>query len=79
MKNEEKAIILSSENSPYEFDGKKGISHKIRLNIGGEIYAVTTTEAQVNEFKEYVGETGTVVVQFTSPKETLKMKILSFK
>lgn len=79
MQNEEKAKVLSSESIPYDFKGQSGVSHKIRLNILGEIFSVKTTEVQVNEFKQYVGKEGTVVVSFSSPKELLKMSIVSFK
>jgi len=79
MKNDEKARILSAESKPYDFDGNKGVSHKIRLSILGEVYSVKTTEEQVNEFKQYVGKEGSVVVSFSSPKENLKMSIESFK
>jgi len=79
MKNDEKAKVLSAESKPYDFDGNKGTSHKIRLSIGGEIFSVKSTEEQVNEFKKYVGQEGQVVVSFSSPKENLKMTIDSFK
>jgi len=79
MQNEEEAKILSAENKPYDFDGNTGVSHTIRLAINDEIFLVKTTEAQVAEFMPLVGKRGTVVVEFISPKEILKMKILSFK
>lgn len=79
MKNEEKAKVLSSESKPYDFQGNVGVSHKIRLNIEGEIFVVKTTEDQVNEFKKYVGQEGVVIVSFSSPKEVLKMTIDSFR
>ena len=77
MQNEEKAKVLSADNSPYDFNGNSGISHRIRLNIAGEVYAVKTSETQVNEFQKYVGKDVKVVLEFTSPKENLKMSILS--
>lgn len=79
MKNEEKAKVLSAENKPYDFNGNSGVSHTIRLSIEGEVYAVKTTEAQVNEFAKYVGKSGVVKVSFSSPKENLKMSIDSFE
>jgi len=79
MKNSEKATVLSAESKAYDFNGNKGVSHKIRINILGEIYCVKSTEEQVNEFKQYVGEEGTCVVAFSSPKEVLKMSLVSFK
>jgi len=79
MKNDERAKVLSAESKPWKMEGREGVSHTVRLNILGEIFAVKTSEEQVNEFKQYVGKEGQVVVSFSSPKENLKMSIDSFK
>jgi len=72
------AKVLSAENTPYDFDGNEGVSHKIRLSIADEIYSVKTSEDQVNEFKAFVGKSGKAVVSFLSPRENLKMVLVSF-
>jgi len=77
MKNEEQAIVLTADSKPYNFNGKDGISHKIRLNILGEIYSISSTEEQVKEFIPLVGKEVTVTLHFISPKENLRMKIIS--
>jgi len=79
MQNNEKCKVLSAESKPYDFQGNKGVSHKIRVLIEGEIFSVKTTAEQVTEFKQYVGKDGEAVVQFVSPKENLKMNLISFK
>jgi len=58
MKNDERAKVLSAESKPWKMEGREGVSHTVRLNILGEIFAVKTSEEQVNEFKQYVGKEG---------------------
>lgn len=77
MKYEEQALVLTAESKPYDYQGKQGVSHKVRLNIAGEIYSISSTEEQVKEFSSLIGKEVTVVFQFSSPKENLRLKILS--
>jgi len=78
MQQEEKAKVLSAETKDYVIDGKSVVSNRIRLNVLGEIYSISTTREQVDEYKKYVGKEGTAVFTFSSPKEKLKMSIDSF-
>lgn len=79
MKNEEKAKVLSSDTKDYVIEGKPVVSNRIRLNVLGEIYSISTTKEQVEEYKKHVGKDGTAVFSFSSPKEKLKMSIDSFE
>jgi len=79
MKFEETAKLLSAESNAYSFQGKEGVSHKVRLLIGDEIYSIRSTHEQVQELKEKVGQEGLATVEITSPKENLSAKLLSFK
>lgn len=77
MKFEEEVTVLTAESKPYSFNGKEGVSHKVRLNILGEIYSISTTEDIVKDFTPLVGQDVKVLLQFTSPKEILKLRILN--
>jgi len=75
METKVKAIILSVESNPYEFDGKSGVSHRIRISVNGEVYPVRSNEAQVKEFSPMVGETVDLSVKVESRKESLSLKV----
>lgn len=75
----EKAKLLSAESNAYSFQGKDGVSHKVRLLIGDEIYSIRSTAEQVNNLKPHVGETGEAEIEISSPKENLLAKLLSFE
>lgn len=79
MKNEERAIVLTVESRPYDFNGLKGVSHKVRLSILGEVYAIKVSESQVQELKPLEGDEISVVLKFSSPKERLVCNLESFK
>jgi hypothetical protein len=79
MKFEEVCQLLTAESKPYNFAGNEGTSHKIRFNVGGEIYVCNSNAQQVSEFKQYEGKKGTAQFVFSSPKETLKMAVTSFE
>jgi len=69
------AKVLSAESKPYDFGGNKGVSHRIRLSIDGEIYVCKSNESQVNSLKEYVGEDHAVVLKLLSRKEALSLEL----
>ena len=52
MKFEERAVLLSAESKPYDFNGNSGVSHTIRLNIGGEIFPCKSNENQIQGDEE---------------------------
>jgi len=79
MKFEENAKLLTAESRNYDFDGKIGVSHNVRLNIGGEIYVAKSDEQQVRDLQAFVGKDGIAVFELTSRKEKLGMKLISFK
>lgn len=73
-----KATVLTAESKPYDIDGNSGVSHKVRLNVDGEIYSIRATEDIVKELKEHLGEEIEVTIAFTSRKENLKGEIVSY-
>jgi len=79
MDFEEKCTLLSAVSKPYDFNGISGVSNKIRLNIGGEIYVANATEDQVSQYVKFEGKNGIALLKFTSPKEKLKLSLVSFK
>jgi len=64
-----KAKVLSAESKPYDMDGNKGVSHKVRFFIEDSIYPAKTDEATVLRFKNLVGKDVTVELNFTSVRE----------
>jgi len=79
MQIETKGKILSAESKPYEFAGNKGVSHKIRLSVDGEIYVCKSSEQQVSSLKDHVGEEGDLVIKVNSRKENLSLELVSFE
>lgn len=74
-----KAIVLSAVSKEYKFDGKEGISHKVRIAVNGEIYVCNSNEEQVKALAPFVTKTVSVDLKVVSPKENLGLKIVSFK
>jgi len=79
MKFKEKAKLLSAESNAYSFQGKEGVSHKVRLLIGDEIYSIRSNHEQVQDLKDVVGSEGEATIEISSPKENLSAKLLSFE
>jgi len=77
----EKVKLLSADSKPYEVDGNSGVSHKARFLIHsvGEIYNVRATESQVKELQSHLQKDGEVVLAFKSPKENLRVELVSFE
>jgi len=74
------ATLLTAESKPYEIDGNKGISHKARFLIGGEIFKVNATADQVVQLnKSSGGSMGELTLNITSPKENVKVSMVSFE
>jgi len=74
-----KALILTAESKPYNIEGNEGVSHKIRLNVNGEIYVCKSTPEQIKELKDKEGTEGTAVIKVESRKENMSLKLLSFE
>jgi hypothetical protein len=79
MEFKDNATLLTAESKPYSIGGNEGVSHKVRVNIGGEIYSCNSTEQQVRDLKEYEGVEGEVVVKVESRREKLSITLKSFK
>jgi len=65
----QKATVLSAESKPYDIDGNKGVSHKVRLFIKDSIFPAKADEQSVINAKQHVGKEVTVDLNFTSIKE----------
>jgi len=72
------AKLLSAVSKPYDFDGKQGVSHKVRLNVEGEIFVCSTDEQGVKRFQDAVGKDGEAILDFTSPRERLSLSLVEF-
>jgi len=67
--------VLSAVSKPYNFDGKSGTSHKIRVMAQGEIYNCYSNEDQVKDAQSRLNKEVTANLFFTSPKENLKVEV----
>jgi len=79
MHIETTAKLLTAESKPYNVDGNVGTSHKIRLNVAGEIYVCKSTPEQIAELKQFEGEDGNAEIKVNSRKENLSLELISFK
>lgn len=73
------ATLLTAESRPYSFEGNEGVSHRVRINIKGEIFACKSTEQQVKELKDQEGKEGRATLRFTSRKEKLALELVEFE
>jgi len=78
MQFEENAILLSADSKPYDFDGRKGVSHQARFSINGEIFRAKANENLINQISPLIGKSGLLRAQFTSRLEKLAMELISF-
>jgi len=81
MKVKTQGTVLSAASKPYDYDGRSGISHKIRVMVDGEIFNCSSNEQDVKDAQLVIGKTGEVELNITSPKENLKVEVelLSFE
>jgi len=78
MKFEETAKLLTAEAKPYSMNGNEGTSYKVRLNIEGEIFSCKSDAEQVASLKALEGSDGKAVIEITSRKENLALRLVSF-
>ena len=78
MQIETEAHLLSSEATPYDVGGNKGVSYRIRLNVGGEIFVCKSNAGQVQTMKDFVGQEGNAVLIVKSRKEVMSLELVSF-
>lgn len=79
MEIKTKAILLTALSKPWTMGERSGVSHKVRLSVNGEIFSANSTEEFVKKFADKKGVEGTAVFNFTSPKELLKLSLVSFE
>jgi len=74
----EEGKILTASSKPWEVDGRKGISYKVRVLVGSEIFNLFTDENHIESFREHEGEDGEIQIRLTSPKENPRFEIIGF-
>jgi len=79
MKIDTNATLLTAESTAYAINGNSGTSHKIRLNVDGEIYVCKSTAEQVASLKHYAGKQGRAVLRVNSRKENLSLSLELFE
>lgn len=79
MEIQTKGKILTVESKPYSVDGNVGTSHKIRINVDGEIYVCKSNPDQVSSLKQYQGKEGETVIKVNSRAEKLSLELISFE
>jgi len=79
MEIETQAKLLSAESKPYNIEGNTGTSHKLRLNVNGEIYVCKSTDEQVKSLQKEVGSEGRAVIKVNSRKENMSLELVSFE
>lgn len=75
----QKGTVLSADSKPYDIDGNKGISHKVRLLIGHEIFNLKTTESFVTLANSRRGKEVNVTISLTSPRELAKLELVGIE
>jgi len=73
------ARLLSAISKPYSFDGKSGVSHRVRVLVESEVFACKSTEEQVAALQKSVGKDGEVVIEITSREGVPVFAIGSFR
>jgi len=79
MQIETTGKILSAESKPYSVDGNEGVSHRIRVNVDGEIYSCKSSAEQVALFQSHIKQEGQVTFLLKSRKEALSLELELFK
>jgi len=74
-----KALLLTAESKPYNFEGNVGTSHRIRFAIKGEIFVCKSTGEQVSAHKQFEGKEGVAVLKLVSRKEAMALELVSFE
>jgi len=82
IKYQGRAVVLTAESKPYKFTPKggdeiQGTSHRVRLNVSGEIYNIKSSEDLVKQAQAFLGKEAEVELLVSSPKEELKIEIVS--
>jgi len=73
-----KAQLLTADSVPYSIDGNEGVSHKVRFNIDGEIYALKTDADTIKKLKPFEKQEGHLVFDLQSRKERISVVFTEF-
>lgn len=74
-----KARLLSAEEKPYDFDGRSGVSTKIRVLIESSIFSLRATPQDVAQAKQYIDKDGNLEFSLESLKEETRLRFVSFR
>jgi len=74
-----KAKLLTAESKPYSVNGNEGVSHKVRLLVGNEIFVCKSSKEQVARLQDVRGTDGEATFRLTSRKELLALELVSFE
>lgn len=77
MEIKETGKILTAVAKPYQMGSNQGISYRIRVLIGGHVYAFSASEPLVAQCRPLEGQDVNLVFALTSPKENLKAELIS--
>lgn len=78
MQIKTKAFLIAAVSKPYDFEGRSGTSHRVRINVEGEVYVCKSSAIQVAELAKYEKTEGTAVFEISSPQERLTMELKEF-
>jgi len=73
-----KAQLLTAESTPYSIDGNEGVSHKVRFNVDGEIYAIKTDADTVKRLKPLEKQEGDLTFDLQSRRERISVVLVDF-
>lgn len=71
--------IIEVIQKPYELNGNKGVSYRVRALIDDEIFVLKSTESQTNDYKQYEGEEGHFKLKLSSPRESVRVDLVEFE
>jgi len=72
-----KGKILTAESKPYDVNGNKGVSHKVRILFDTAIFPCKASEKQVTDLQKQLLKDLQCTVEFTSIKENLGIVLVS--
>lgn len=72
------AKLLTAKGTPYDFNGTKGVSFKLRFLVVDEVYTVKTTQKVVEDLKERLFDDGVAVFNLGLYQKVLSLSFVSF-
>lgn len=79
MEIKTQGMILTAVSKAYNMHGNEGVSHRVRVLVGGDIYVCKSNADEVLALQPSQGLTGSIVLKLRSPKEVLALEFVSFQ